>query len=729
MPTLLDRIGETMMGYLTPKERNERGAPPTMEVLTSLMGGGIPPSPKAGEGMKIYQENPWVYAAVNAIMSELSETDILLRRLMRTKDGVEYEQIHEHQSLDLMRVPIPNAGGRSHMNGGQHMEITWIHNICSGEAAWYISQRVSGIPSEMHILRPDKLEVKLDNENLIDHYTYRNGAEQFRYDPEDVIHFKRSNPRNLYRGQSSFLASGVAIDTDAESDKFLWNFFKNRAVPDAILTRKEMPSKEEVSRFKEIWNSLYRGGENAGKIGMLWGGTEITELTKDQSKMQFKEMKEFNRDAIMASQRVGKGIIGMMEDQSRANAEAQEYVFAKRVIRPLLKQFTRQLTADYLSQFGNVEGLEFYFEDPVTEDEISKSGVCKALFDMGAVSINEVREKFGYDARDEEEADALWGSISRQPIGTEEEPEPEGEEPPDTDIDDDEERSLLERANDDEFSDLLKKYGSIDNVPMSALDAAEAKRVRDMGMVIADGVVLESAKEIAEFSKATEGVVGEAFGIGIDLGHETLTDPAFTAEAIANLATSREALQSFNLKMAERTLKATKIDLMRIMDKGIIEGLSNAAIGKLLSKRYGETYKGYRSERIARTETTGIINAGAGETLLREGVKTKTWIDTSDGRTRESHRAVADRTADVPISISNRFDVGGYKADYPGDSSLPAHERINCRCTVVSGDLDASRGKQFGNMFLRAEGSIEQKFTKVLIRAFEAQRKRLLQHF
>ena len=740
MPTLLDRIGERMVAALS-SNKEERAAPPTMEVLTSLMGGGIPPPPTAHEVMLVYQTNPWVYAAVNATMAELSETDIHLRRKVRTKGGIEHETIYEHQALDLLRVPLPKAAGRSHMNGGQHMEITWIHYICSGEAAWYITERVNGIPSEMHILRPDQLSIKLDGDNLIGHYEYKNGAETFRYEPEDVVHFKRSNPRNLYRGQSSFLAAGTAIDTDAESDKFLWNFFKNRAVPDAILTRKEMPSREEVSRFKEVWNSLYKGGENAGKIGMLWGGTEITELTKDQSKMQFKEMKEFNRDAIMASQRVGKGVIGMMEDQSRANAEAQEYVFAKRVIRPLLKQFTRQLTSDYLSQFGSVEDLEFYFDDPVTEDDVAKATVSKAMFDMGAVSINEVRAKFGYDARDEEVADSLWTAISRMPLSDEalSPPEPEGAEPPNEEIDEEEEEERMsealndlpwvQRAKDDEFSDLLKKYGNIDNVPMEALDRLEAKRLANMGMVVADGVLLEAGREIAEFSKATEPVVREAFGIGIDLGLETLTDPAFSAEAIANLETSREALQTFNLKMAERSLKASKIDLMRIMDRGIIEGLSNAEIGKLLSKRYGESYKGYRSERIARTETTGIMNAGSDNTLIAEGVSTKVWIDTSDGRTRDSHRDVADQTRENPVNIRDNFTVGGYGAKYPGDSSLPAHERVNCRCTTVSGDLDEARAKQFGTMFLRAEGSIEKKFATVVSRAFEAQRKRVMSNF
>lgn len=48
--------------------------------------------------------------------------------------------------------------------------------------------------------------------------------------------------------------------------------------------------------------------------------------------MQFKELKEHNRDTILASLRVGKGLLGMMEDQSRANAETQDYVFGKRVV-------------------------------------------------------------------------------------------------------------------------------------------------------------------------------------------------------------------------------------------------------------------------------------------------------------------------------------------------------------------------------------------------------------
>jgi SPP1 gp7 family putative phage head morphogenesis protein len=91
-----------------------------------------------------------------------------------------------------------------------------------------------------------------------------------------------------------------------------------------------------------------------------------------------------------------------------------------------------------------------------------------------------------------------------------------------------------------------------------------------------------------------------------------------------------------------------------------------------------------RAERIARTELTGALNAGADATrreLASMGlVKGKEWLALDDEATRPEHAEAHGQqvAADAP------FVVGGEECQYPGDVSLSAGNRINCRCAAVT---------------------------------------------
>jgi uncharacterized protein with gpF-like domain len=86
-----------------------------------------------------------------------------------------------------------------------------------------------------------------------------------------------------------------------------------------------------------------------------------------------------------------------------------------------------------------------------------------------------------------------------------------------------------------------------------------------------------------------------------------------------------------------------------------------------------------RSERIARTESTGAYNAGALDAGIVEEAGVKVWMATGDDRTRDDHLAAHGEC----VPMSDRFDVGGTLLEMPGDPSGPPEQVINCRCTIV----------------------------------------------
>jgi hypothetical protein len=105
-----------------------------------------------------------------------------------------------------------------------------------------------------------------------------------------------------------------------------------------------------------------------------------------------------------------------------------------------------------------------------------------------------------------------------------------------------------------------------------------------------------------------------------------------------------------------------------------------------------------RGARIARTETTGALNAGhaaAMQSLEESGDSTgRTWIAVDDKDTRETHRELNG----VTVGVGEDFEVGDGHAPYPGFHGLPPEERINCRCTIVAAGVgEGESGNEQGS--------------------------------
>ena len=127
----------------------------------------------------------------------------------------------------------------------------------------------------------------------------------------------------------------------------------------------------------------------------------------------------------------------------------------------------------------------------------------------------------------------------------------------------------------------------------------------------------------------------------------------------------------------------TKKDIERAISQSIADGEFNTQVAKRILRARGLSV--WRAEAIARTETHNTAmyaNKETAKELQREGgvELLKKWLPSSDERTRESHRAMADHPA---ISMDAKFNVGGEMMDRPGDPNASAKNVIHCRCILT----------------------------------------------
>jgi SPP1 gp7 family putative phage head morphogenesis protein len=128
-------------------------------------------------------------------------------------------------------------------------------------------------------------------------------------------------------------------------------------------------------------------------------------------------------------------------------------------------------------------------------------------------------------------------------------------------------------------------------------------------------------------------------------------------------------------KFAYEVNETTERQLRKALVDAINAGGAIKEIQSEVKRIFGDA-KGYRNERIARTETIGATNLGAYEAIKQSGlVARKEWIATLDERTRDSHDNIDGESVELDDTFSN-----GLK--YPGDPDGELSEFINCRCTI-----------------------------------------------
>lgn len=165
-----------------------------------------------------------------------------------------------------------------------------------------------------------------------------------------------------------------------------------------------------------------------------------------------------------------------------------------------------------------------------------------------------------------------------------------------------------------------------------------------------------------------------------------LTDDQRRAVRRYREALERGSVEALNAGLADRRYSPAGNTLAE--RKAYVEALTPQDIDRM-TEAYERKYVKYRSELIARTETTRTVNAANEEafaqTLEQTGIDDnwveRTWQSTRDTRTRDSHRNMQVR---VVRGMNTPFVTGaGNSARYPGDSSLPASDSIQCRCVTT----------------------------------------------
>ena len=129
-----------------------------------------------------------------------------------------------------------------------------------------------------------------------------------------------------------------------------------------------------------------------------------------------------------------------------------------------------------------------------------------------------------------------------------------------------------------------------------------------------------------------------------------------------------------------KDINATTASSIRdVIEAGVEQGLGIDELARQIGGVFDEA-RGYRAERIARTETGSAMNAANLSAYQISGmVDEKEWLATQDESTRETHSQM---DGDVVPIMGTFTSPSGAKAQAPGQFGV-AEEDLQCRCTII----------------------------------------------
>lgn len=687
---------------------------------------GAPQEIASHENEYKHMRKGWPFAAIRPIANRFAEQSLMAGRMLSAasaKRGApgwrkelwpkwvkqirrEIELLESHDILEILRNPNPI-----------HVEwqLEWITAgslQATGKAFWWftvVDGRVRVWPLPAHWCTPIATKAGDITGWLVD----SGGAGESTVIPDDQIaYFSFPDPANPFASLAPLAAAARTIINDdaihlAQNQQFKGGHLPDHAFilgeitqPDGTKERPEMTTLQREELETRL-SQLYGGPRNHGKSIVLDRLiADVKRLSVAPTEMDYMNSMKITKNEIMQMFGVNPIIAGEIENANRASATIADENFVGNVINPMLELVGQVLTKfiHESSLFRDTSSDIILFYDKLEpQDPVLFSDNMKWSYEHGIVDDDAIRAHLlkmppkkngGGTAR----ISPLLVDVVVDGVREDVPPVPPKSR-----------RSMQPRQV---FrATWLKQHSSQEDRVRSAVasllnqqtsEIVEALRrgaAPDARLLIAGTMETQSLIQAVRPGLMQAALIGAGIEESATKFHVGRIKQLDRRQVEQRIATYLAEL--FRQSMWGEFQDTTRDILQGALTDGVRRGLDARALADLVQEQLREMAR-VRALRLARTETTNLLNAGADAVRLEladEGiVATKEWSTTKDKETRgadpkdTTDHLVMDGQV-VPASAMFVFS-NGEQAPFPGHYSLSGANRIHCRCIGISGVFD-----------------------------------------
>lgn len=221
-------------------------------------------------------------------------------------------------------------------------------------------------------------------------YTTDNGPGHNHVSPSDM--FVVSG----FRGMNVFQVHRDTLDLASYSREFGVDYFRRGGSMGGFVSSPMVMNDDQYHNFQQRWNATHAGMQGHHTTALLDAGMTYTRLSIPPNEAQFLEARKYTDQAIARIFQVPAALIGLDTNVTFSNVEQQNIFFATYTIHPLVKRIENEIYSKLLTEAEKRHTtIEFDMSSLLRADAQTRGGYYQTLTNLGAMTINEVREKEG----------------------------------------------------------------------------------------------------------------------------------------------------------------------------------------------------------------------------------------------------------------------------------------------------------------------------------------------
>lgn len=268
-----------------------------------------------------------------------------------------------------------------------------VHRNTWGNAYININWGADGRPKEMWLLNPSVTEPIIDTtNNTLRYQTTLPNGEQTMIGEGDIIHLTALSTDGI-KGKPPIQVARESIGSSQAAQKFKGKFYKHGASNSGVLKVPGMLNSEAKEVVRKEWEKANTGLNNAQRIAILDAGLEFQSISMPLKDAQFVESMKFDKAEIATMFDIPLHMVNELDRATHSNIEHENLSFIQNTLSPILRQNEEEFMYKLFSEREQARYyLKFNLESLLRADKKTQAEFYKIMLDVGAYSINEVRE-------------------------------------------------------------------------------------------------------------------------------------------------------------------------------------------------------------------------------------------------------------------------------------------------------------------------------------------------
>jgi len=343
---------------------------------------------RAASGVTVTTEGALKLSAVYACVRILANTVASLPLHVYERQGRGKLRADEFYLYDVLHNR-PNPV----MTSYRFRQVVMAHVALWGNGYAEIEWSQGGRVLALWPLSPAGMEkIEVVGDRLVYHYRLPDGKLE-RIPGDNILHIRALGTDGLL-GLSPIALARQTVGLGLAAEEFGARFFGNGANVGGVLQHPGVLSEEAYKRLKASTHEEYGGLSNAMRMMILEEGLTYQRVGIPPEDAQFLQTRQFQVTDVARWYGIQPHLIADLERSTNNNIEHQGIEFVVHTIRPWLVNWEQEIAA---SLFTEVERrrffAEFSAEGLLRGDAAARSQLYTSLFNVGAMSPNDIREK------------------------------------------------------------------------------------------------------------------------------------------------------------------------------------------------------------------------------------------------------------------------------------------------------------------------------------------------